>query len=100
MTIDSRRQKIVEILQTKGFCNITNLAKELEVSEVTIRHDLNLLEERGRISRIHGGAIPLSANDVHAGHFHARLAVNAHKKRLIARHAAAFVQNQETNAHP
>lgn len=52
-----RRGKITELLQRKGRCLVGDLARELEVSEVTIRQDLDLLEQQGILLRTHGGAV-------------------------------------------
>ena len=54
---EERRNKILEIINEQGRCRVANLAKQLEVSEVTIRMDLDVLEKQGLLSRTHGGAI-------------------------------------------
>jgi DeoR family galactitol utilization operon repressor len=56
MKADARRQKILTFLATKGTVEIKNLVKELEASHVTIRHDLSVLEEAGKLERFSGGA--------------------------------------------
>ena len=54
---EERRKKILEIMNEQGRCRVANLAKQLAVSEVTIRMDLDVLEKQGLLSRTHGGAI-------------------------------------------
>lgn len=49
-----------EILQ-RGPCTIAELATYLEVSEITVRRDLNELHKGGYLERVRGGARPLSA---------------------------------------
>ena len=95
MTTDARRRRILEILHAQGFCNVTALAKELQVSEVTIRNDLSLLEEQNKVSRIHGGAVPVTEN-VRSRSFDERIHINQNKKRWIARCAAEQVDNNDT----
>jgi ribose transport system substrate-binding protein len=95
MTTDTRRRKILEILHAQGFCNVTALAKELQVSEVTIRNDLSVLEEQNKVSRIHGGAVPVTEN-VRSRNFEERIHINQNKKRWIARCAAEQVDNHDT----
>ncbi len=95
MNTDTRRRKILEILYTQGFCNVTALAKELQVSEVTIRNDLSVLEEQNKVSRIHGGAVPVTEN-VRGRNFEERIHINQNKKRWIARCAAEQVDNHDT----
>src|SRR5690606_2937536 len=51
-----RHQFILKRLQDKGSINVLELGKELDVSTVTIRKDLKLLEERQMLFRTHGGA--------------------------------------------
>ena len=51
-----RRSEIVQHLQEKKRASTQSLSQLFQVSEVTIRHDLNELEKGGWISRVHGGA--------------------------------------------
>ena len=55
----ARHQQIVELLQARGHCGVDVLARELAVSEMTIRRDLQALAEEGRVARTHGGAAPV-----------------------------------------
>jgi DeoR family transcriptional regulator of aga operon len=43
-------------LQATAFVSITDLARELEVSQMTIRRDLHALESTGHVRLVHGGA--------------------------------------------
>jgi DeoR/GlpR family transcriptional regulator of sugar metabolism len=51
-----RRSWILSTLQAAGFVSITDLARELEVSQMTIRRDLHALEGDGHVRMVHGGA--------------------------------------------
>ena len=51
-----RHQKIIEIVQAKGYESVAALCKKLKVSAVTIRKDLKLLEKKNKLYRTHGGA--------------------------------------------
>ncbi|MHA4810240.1 DeoR/GlpR family DNA-binding transcription regulator [Flavitalea flava] len=67
-----------------------NLSLDLNVSEDTIRRDLQELADKGKITKVHGGALSLSFNDFHYTPNH----VYAHpQKKLIARKAAALIRN-------
>ncbi|MFZ5814959.1 MAG: DeoR/GlpR family DNA-binding transcription regulator [Bacillota bacterium] len=57
-----RRQYILSLLEQQGKVHAGDLARELAVSEDTIRRDLRDLAEAGLIQRVHGGALPLSPN--------------------------------------
>ena len=54
---EERRRDIVARLKRDGRCLVADLARHLEVSEVTIRQDLDALEREGLLRRTHGGAI-------------------------------------------
>jgi len=51
-----RRQKIFELIREDGQAKVLKLSKIFKVTEVTIRQDLEKLEEEGLIVREHGGA--------------------------------------------
>jgi DeoR family transcriptional regulator of aga operon len=51
-----RRSWILSKLQAVAFVSITHLARELEVSQMTIRRDLHTLEGTGHVRMVHGGA--------------------------------------------
>ena len=53
---DQRREKILQLLQENGSCRVHELKKLFNVSEPTIRSDLESLEKSGFITRQHGGA--------------------------------------------
>lgn len=52
-----RRSLIIEKLEAQGQLDVVSLSKELAVSEVTIRNDLNWLEQKNMLIRARGGAI-------------------------------------------
>lgn len=53
-----RRDRMAASIARRGFARVTDLARELGVSEVTVRTDLAALETEGRVTRVHGGAMP------------------------------------------
>ena len=57
MYYSERLCQIVEILKKKKRASVEDLAKELFVSEPTIRRDLKILEEEKKIKRTYGGAV-------------------------------------------
>ena len=68
-SIAERHKYILESLAKNGFIKVNEIAKELEVTPVTIRKDLKHLEEKKLLYRTHGSASPVnpltSAIDVH-----------------------------------
>jgi DeoR family galactitol utilization operon repressor len=67
---------------------VTNLARELGCSEVTIRGDLKLLEEKGWINRTRGGAAPALHRSILE-----RQRIFPERKNAIARAAAELVND-------
>nr|WP_291908078.1 DeoR/GlpR family DNA-binding transcription regulator [Chitinophaga sp. CB10] len=56
INIAERHKFILNKLHEKGYVNVLELCKELDVSGVTIRKDLKLLEDKALLFRSHGGA--------------------------------------------
>ncbi|MGV3509209.1 MAG: DeoR/GlpR family DNA-binding transcription regulator [Sphingobacteriaceae bacterium] len=56
INIAERHQFILNKIQKEGNINVLDLCKELDVSPVTIRKDLKLLEDKNLLFRTHGGA--------------------------------------------
>lgn len=54
-----RHEMILERLSSDRKIAVATMASDLDVSMETIRRDLKLLEDRGLLRRIHGGAIPV-----------------------------------------
>src|SRR5664279_5093186 len=52
-----RRQLILELVRAHGSVSMRDLAKAVNVSEVTVRRDVSALEWRGLLDRRHGGAM-------------------------------------------
>ena len=56
MNITERHQVILNKLQQEGQVQVVDLSSQLDVSSVTLRKDLKLLEDRNLLFRTHGGA--------------------------------------------
>lgn len=52
-----RRDNIIQEIQKNGIVRVDNLSEQYNVSSVTIRNDLDFLEEKGILHRTHGGAL-------------------------------------------
>ncbi|NLO10031.1 MAG: DeoR/GlpR transcriptional regulator [Clostridiales bacterium] len=57
MLAEERISKIIGIIKEKGTVRVDELAKELDVSLMTVRRDLEKLKNEGILERCHGGAI-------------------------------------------
>lgn len=89
--MSKRFNQILDILHDKGKEDVAELSNLLGVSQVTIRKDLNELEENGIIKREHGYAILSTTNDISS-----RLAYHYDDKLKIAKKAAQLVNDNET----
>jgi DeoR/GlpR family transcriptional regulator of sugar metabolism len=89
--MNRRQRRIIDALSSCEKATVRDLAESLAVSAVTIRQDLNCLEEQGFLKRVHGGAVLQNADDISK-----RLVVNYQRKLAIARKAAGFVGENET----
>ncbi len=89
--MNNRQSKILEALAERQRVEVTDLAKMMDVSPVTIRKDLEQLEQRGLIRREHGFAyIERGSSDG------TQLAYNYERNKRIAKAAAASVEDHET----
>lgn len=86
-----RQSKIIKLVNQYQKIEVSRLAEILDVSQVTIRKDLDFLEAEGLLSREHGYALIKNANDINT-----RLTINYETKLKIAIKAAEMVSNGET----
>lgn len=92
-----RRQRLLQLLQQYGQLSVRACSDHLGVSEVTIRNDMAILEQEGRLRRVWGGAtLPQQLRP--EGAFSFRLNQQRAAKERIARTAAALVQDGDTVA--
>lgn len=89
--INERRERLTTLLQREGYQTVGTLAERLQVSEATIRRDLNFLEQENRITRTHGGA--LSEYDALFMSFYQRKTENRELKRRIAEAAVERISS-------
>ena len=85
-----RRQRIRDILRTRRIARVGDLCGELDVSPATVRRDLETLESRGQIQRVHGGAVTAESR-LEEPLFDDKTNIAAVEKRRIARAALKLV---------
>ena len=54
-----RFDKIIGLVDERGFLTVKELSELLDVSEMTIRRDLGKLEQQNRLKKTYGGAASL-----------------------------------------
>jgi DeoR/GlpR family transcriptional regulator of sugar metabolism len=95
----ARRDRLIQMIGERRYINVSNVAAELQVSEMTIRRDLDRLAISGLISRDHGGATaraPETAYDADEPSFDARGRRQAEAKQKIGVAAARLVHSGQT----
>ncbi|WP_338082282.1 DeoR/GlpR family DNA-binding transcription regulator [Exiguobacterium qingdaonense] len=99
MLKEQRWDRILELVDTKGVVKTTEVTELLGVTPMTARRDLQMLEELGRLERIHGGAKslnmdrPLSYEEL--SHVEKKQ-LRSEEKRSIARKAAELIEENAT----
>ncbi|PZQ97164.1 MAG: alkaline phosphatase [Cereibacter sphaeroides] len=92
---EPRRRRILEWIQEEGAARVRELAVAFQVSEATIRQDLERLESDGYVTREHGGAF-LNSIPAQVGTMTLHHQDNMEKKRKIGALAASLVSDGET----
>ena len=90
-----RRDRMLELLRERDFLRVSDLAVRFEVSEVTVRGDLDALERRSQLRRVRGGAVPRSTAPIERPFEEAEVAASS-QKHAIGRVAAAMVTDGDS----
>ena len=83
LLLNGRKQTILKIVNEREFVTVRDLLKEVDVSEATIRRDLDELSAEGLVGRVHGGAIKLSSSTTYEPfHDEKKSKMTAEKERI------------------
>jgi DeoR family fructose operon transcriptional repressor len=100
MLIAQRQSRLRELLAQRRILPLEALSRELDVSQSTVRRDVEALELQGLVQRTHGGVIwtgdRAGPGQTRAYAFNQRIGVQLDAKRRIARAAAALVPTGQT----
>lgn len=96
MPTEVRRERMLGMLMEQEFARVAELAEAFGVSSVTVRADLDALEEQGRIRRVRGGAVAAGPPRRTEPSFELSLGTAAVEKALIAKAAARLVGSGES----
>ncbi|WP_027339799.1 DeoR/GlpR family DNA-binding transcription regulator [Halonatronum saccharophilum] len=96
MIKEERLEKIMEILDEEGLIKVSEITELLGVTEMTIRRDLNILEGRGLLIRVHGGAKKKEKKILKELTHNEKKEINTEEKRHIAEIAATFIEDNDT----
>lgn len=97
----ARRERILSIIEERGFAKVAQLSHLFDISEVTVRSDLDALAEANAVHRVHGGAVTGSGGVIVGRHgglerpFEQSMLAGPQEKARIGREAAALVQSHQ-----
>lgn len=94
MLTEERLQIITETVNNRSSVTIAELSKILDVSPSTVKRDLNILAEAGKITKVRGGAIALGESfSAVEKNVEEKSAMFTAEKAAIAEYAASLVEN-------
>lgn len=95
MFAHERQQRVIDLLKERSSVLVTELEALLGASAATVRRDLGLLEESGKIRRTHGGVHAPDSGDGEIS-FDRKSRHELRAKRAIAAVAAGLVRERDT----
>lgn len=95
MYAPERQQRILETARAQGRVEVVAMSEDLGVTTETVRRDLTVLERRGAVRRVHGGALPVDRLEVEPP-LATRTTQNSQAKRRIAARALDEVPAEGT----
>ncbi|MEC4021067.1 DeoR/GlpR family DNA-binding transcription regulator [Streptomyces sp. H27-D2] len=87
---EQRRALILDEVRRRGGVRVNELTRKLNVSDMTVRRDLDALARQGVVEKVHGGAVPVAEASTHEPGFEAKSSLELSAKEDIARAAAAM----------
>jgi len=97
MLASERHQQILALLEERGTLRTIDLAEGFQVTDETIRRDLQVLADNDHLARVHGGASSLNGRPKLQS-FSERSNQNMDRKRAIANAAVEMIQPGRTYA--
>jgi DeoR family transcriptional regulator of aga operon len=94
MSAAERRSQIAQMAQEQGRLYVADLATLFGITETSIRRDLTILEQSGRLKRVHGGAIPMPGTS-RTDSFSEKINLRVHAKTRIGKAAAELIRPKE-----
>jgi DeoR/GlpR family transcriptional regulator of sugar metabolism len=92
---EQRREEILALIRNEGRVRVAELSRQYEISEVSIRKDLEILETRGQLARIHGGAVGVEKMYINMD-LNERFKTNSAAKRALATEVAELIRDNDT----
>lgn len=96
MLTQERQSKILSILRNQRSVTVSRLTEILSASESTVRRDLTLLANEGKLNKVHGGATALNQEFVRfEDNIEEKLTKNIDMKKEIAAYAATQINDDD-----
>ena len=96
MLAQERYSRILERVDERGSATVADLMEYLSASESTVRRDLNSLDARGELIKVHGGAVSnKTAYKMRDDNVDDRRVINIEQKRRIAEYAAGLIKRDD-----
>jgi len=92
MLARQRQALILERVREDGAVKVADLVRELGVSDMTVRRDLEILDERGLLEKVYGGATSIAGSAMFEPGFALKATLQQSEKDAIADAAVAFVE--------
>src|SRR5215471_13817537 len=92
MLARQRQALILDRIRDEGAVRVADIARELAVSDMTVRRDLEVLHERGLLEKVHGGATAVVGTALFEPGFTHKANLQQGEKDAIAEAAAALVE--------
>jgi len=94
MLTQKRHEEILKILNERGTVSVSDLTRELDSSESTIRRDLIALDKLGKLTKVHGGATQTGHQFLnYEPDFEDKIQEHVEEKYRIAEYAASQIQD-------
>jgi len=87
-----RQAFILERVREDGGVRVADLVKSLGVSDMTVRRDLEILQQRGLLEKVHGGAALIDSSPMYEPGFTAKSTLMEAEKQAIADAAAGLIE--------
>lgn len=89
-----RRDLIAHRIHERGRVQVADLMEEFELTDTSIRRDLSILEQKGIVRRVHGGAVSTS-DGLQIAALEKRIIYNGAEKKQIGAAAAEYIQDRD-----
>lgn len=92
MLARQRQAKIMERVREEGAVRVADLVRDLGVSDMTVRRDLEILDGRGLLAKVHGGATAMAGSASFEPGFAVKSSLEQAEKNAIAAAAVGLVE--------